>query len=274
MKKLFLFLTLLVSSASVSAASVENIEVLDTQHIDITFSSDVALELWQALDADIQVFKDVEISYANRDLVDYNQAIISLHEDILPGSNYSLIGIFGADGTIDFTTGETVSGYEATWNPSDTSGIFRLEILDPKTINVFFHTPLDQENLEFKLLNNVLFDAPQIAEINNISLSLRHELQSASSYILLILSLSDISGIVFLDEELYDFSTPLDLTAPWSKPTLAEIIQENEIVEAEEEIIDIALNAAETPDTGASTWVLLLLTIIANIAFYITKKQK
>jgi len=95
-------------SSSVYAAMVENVDVVNHSQMDVSFSSDVSFSVNESLSADIQVFKDVEISYANRDTDDANQAIISLYEDILPNADYSLIGIFGADGTIDFSTNDTV----------------------------------------------------------------------------------------------------------------------------------------------------------------------
>jgi len=90
----------------------------------------------------------------------------------------------------------------------------------------------------------------------------------------MILSLEDINGnaLVF-DNDLYDFSTSSDL---------AQVVQEKEVVlaSAKEEIVtpekgnmnEIALGTEETPDTGAATWVLVMLTAIINLGFFLRKK--
>jgi hypothetical protein len=41
---------------------------------------------------------------------------------------------------------------------------------------------------------------------------------------------------------------------------------------AEWNIAEVAQNVEEIPDTGAATWVLVLLTAIVNIGFFLRKK--
>jgi len=83
----------------------------------------------------------------------------------------------------------------------------------------------------------------------------------------MILSLEDVNGnVLVFDNDLYDFTTPSDLT---------QVVQEKEVVlaSAKEEVVSpekgnmnkIALNTEETPDTGAATWVLVMLTAIINL---------
>jgi len=85
---------------------------------------------------------------------------------------------------------------------------------------------------------------------------------------LMILSLEDgtLKNISF-DEELYDFETL----------ETVEVIKEDAVLiddEGEEvlELENIALNAAQTPDTGAETWVLVALTLLVNAGLFIKKR--
>jgi len=141
-------------------------------------------------------------------------------------------------------------------------------------MHVFFNNPLVEEVLEFKLLNGIHISNTTISSAQSISLELSDLLAQSSEYILMILSLNDTNGVVFLDEELYDVMTSDNLTEQSTTPTLAEAIVEKEEQAAEEEMVEVALNAAETPDTGAATWVLLLLTAMINGGLYINKKRK
>jgi hypothetical protein len=88
---------------------------------------------------------------------------------------------------------------------------------------------------------------------------------------LMILSLEDGSfRNISFNEELYDFETQDNIV------TLNEKVEETVLLDDEgEEVLElenIALNAAETPDTGAETWVLVALTLLVNAGLFIRKR--
>jgi hypothetical protein len=85
---------------------------------------------------------------------------------------------------------------------------------------------------------------------------------------LMILSLEDgtFKNISF-DEELYDFET-----GDTVETVKEEAIKIDDAGEEVLELEDIALNAAETPDTGAETWVLVALTLLVNAGLFIRKR--
>ncbi|MCH2188680.1 hypothetical protein MK079_02545 [Candidatus Gracilibacteria bacterium] len=253
------FVTLLFQS--VFAATVQDVSTPHDKRVDITLSSDVVLTQETVSDSEIQILKDIEIAYASRDLHDLHKATILLHDDIVANTRYSLIGIFGADGTLDFITPEQIIGHEISPNNTLNDGILRAEIIDAKTLDVYFHNPLTEENIEFKLLNELQVASFEVQNPTQLSVILNDTLQAGKEYIAMILSLTDDNGLVFLEEELNEFQTDVSLqTNP--EDNFVEQIQEQAQNEQEDEVAEVALNAAETPDTGAATWVLIGLTLL------------
>jgi len=273
--KILLFLALTaIFSWSAFASSIDKIEALDNTTVDITASNDVVFPdtdvKW-----DIKILKDINVSFSKKDSNNDKKVLLNLWDDLLANTSYSLITILGWNGSIDFTIWDFIE-WEIK-NPilmESEEWIEKINIIDSRTLEVYFSSDLKEDMFEFKLLS----DIPTtwlISKGNNLlELWIQWNLEKESDYILMILSLEDINGnaLVF-DNDLYDFSTSSDL---------AQVVQEKEVVlaSAKEEIVtpekgnmnEIALGTEETPDTGAATWVLVMLTAIINLGFFLRKK--
>jgi hypothetical protein len=125
---------------------------------------------------------------------------------------------------------------------------------------------------EFKILSDIPTSG-LFSEWNNIvDLWIATNLDKNSEYILMILSLEDINwnALVF-DEDLYDFTTSNDLVIDTEEKEVVLAAAKEEPVD-EWNIAEVAQSIDETPDTGAATWVLVLLTAIVNLGFFLRKR--
>lgn len=90
----------------------------------------------------------------------------------------------------------------------------------------------------------------------------------------MILTIEDAmwSSIVF-DEDLYDITTPssLEESMPEEEVVLASAEEPKEVIE-EWNIEEVALTSDTTPETWTSTSILIILAILANLAFFFRKK--
>jgi hypothetical protein len=268
-KTIFLLSILSIITNTAYAASVDKIEVLNSHEIELTLSSEVSL--WDNVDGDIKVLKDILVSFSVRDINDYNKVIITLDEDLDILTNYNLLTIFGADGNIDFKTEKYLNDVEIIngFAPQD-QGITKIVTINERTIEVYFTDPVEDTEFEFKIFSEIFVDT--ISKIGNqsVKLHLKNTITPYSQYMLMILSLQDatLKNINF-EEELYNFETTGSIEiikedAPTIDDNGIEIIQ----------LEDIALNAANTPETGAETWILVTLTLLVNAGLFIRRKLK
>ena len=124
------------------------------------------------------------------------------------------------------------------------------------------------------------------AKDNSISVQFVNDLSEYSNYILMLLSVTDrFWAELTFDEDLQDFNTetfvvaeeieeePIVEDLPVIEETTETVIEETTDNDEDEwNLEEISLNAATTPDTWASTWVLLMLTLITNIWIFFRKK--
>ena len=114
MKALKITLTLLLSYVLLTqtfAASVENIEVVDSKNINVLFDTGVVLPEWD-IDSDIKVLKDIAISFSSKDLEDEFKLILDLNGELKTNAKYSLLSILWPEWNIDFTLAEAIDGLE------------------------------------------------------------------------------------------------------------------------------------------------------------------
>lgn len=254
------------------AASITNIKVVDDKHVDLNFSWDI--NLWNGpVNGDIKVLKNINITFASKDFNDSNKVTLTLWEDLSPNTNYTLISIFGVDGSIDFKTDSILENSEKiNSDVINGQGITRLVISDPRVIELYFRQPIAEEVFEFKLLNEIKTES--IVSINPMSLTITmmDSLQINSEYMTMIISLKNsLWSEVLLDESFLDFTTHADLVST----KVAETILQADAAVVEEtqgNLEEVALNSAVTSETGAATWVLLLLTFLVSIFFFIAQK--
>ena len=233
----------------------------------------------------MKVLRDIDVSYSSKDLENNRKVVLNLSADLYSNSVYSLIGIIGAEGNIDFEIGGSLNGEIMNWNIiGSEQTIEKVNVVDSRTLEVYFNYDLEEDMFEFKLLSELKVNSLSSLGNNILDISLQDTLGKSTSYIIMIISLEDIDGNeLMLDESLYDLVTTNSLM---EKPKevveteeVVEVKEIKEIVQVEEEVIEeegnieeVALNSAETPDTGAETWVLMLLTFIFSSIYFIKNK--
>ena len=151
-----LFITGIVTNTAY-AASVENINVLNSHEVELELSNDVTLS--EAVTGDVKVLKDILVSFATRDINDHNKVILTLEEDLEMLTNYNLLTIFGANGNIDFKTEKSLIDTEITnmYQPQD-QGIVKIVTIDERTLEVYFKNPVEDTDFEFKVFSENFVD--------------------------------------------------------------------------------------------------------------------
>jgi hypothetical protein len=269
LKTLFLLSITSLITNTAYASSVDQIDVLNSHEIELTLSQDVVM--WDNVTWDIKVLKDILVSFAVRDINDYNKVILTLEEDLEMLTNYNLLTIFGANGNIDFKTEKSLDDIEVmnAFQPEN-QWISKIVTINERTLEVYFKHPVEDTEFEFKIFSEIFVDSIVTTGTKTVKLHLENAVTSYSQYMLMILSLQDANfkNLKF-EEELYNFETL------WSVEMVREetpAIDDN--WEEVNELENIALNAAETPDTGAETWILVMLTLLVNAGLLIRKKMK
>ncbi|MCP4523426.1 MAG: hypothetical protein GY828_04340 [Candidatus Gracilibacteria bacterium] len=268
-KIIFLLFIVTILTNTAYAASVDTIEVQNSNEIDLTLSSDITVD--PTVNGEVKVLKDIIVAFSVRDASDHNKVILTLEQDMTMLTSYNLLSIFGADGNIDFKTEKSLQDVELinSFVPDD-QGIVKVVTVDERTLEVYFQNPVDDTEFEFKLFSEIFIDSIDYLTANKVKLHLENKVVPHSQYMLMMLSLQDntMSNISF-DEELYNFSTG---------ENIEEVKQDAPIIDDNGETVieldNIALNAAETPDTGAETWVLVALTLLVNAGLYMRRKTK
>lgn len=270
--KLYSVLIIFLLSSNLSyASSINDIIVVDDSNINFDISRDVTLPAWD-IEAEIKVMKDINISFISKDFEDKNKLILNLSTDLSENSSYSLITILWPDWNMDFSTSIGLEDKEILATQKIEAGvqwITRLLIVNSKIIELYFNNIIEEDELEFKLFNELSILELKLKDDNNLNINLLDKLEKTSNYILMILSMNDnYWNYIDLDEDLYEITTDQNLKIQDS----VEDIEEN-IIETEEETVeDVALNSAETPDTWPETTVLIMLTLILNTVYIFRKK--
>lgn len=193
---------------------------------------------------------------------------------------------------------------EAQW-------ITKITIKDKKNIVLEFRNPLAWNDFEFKLLEDLWVSEISSASWS-IVLKTTSTIENNSDYILIWISLVDSSNNNYiLDNSIYDFSiwdkevvapdtpaktewevdvilnsawdNPLNVTIwTWSNNTSVEVNQSWSLDINLWNVVNwswalwnietVAVKARTTPDTGPETIILMLLTLIINSIYFLTRK--
>jgi hypothetical protein len=276
MKKIKILLLLWLSfvlTDNTFASTIDNIKVIDNNTIEMTASNDVNFSDTY-IEWDIKVLKDIPVSYSSKDVNNAKKILLNLWDDLIANNSYSLISILWVDWNIDFTIwdylkGEIINEWLEEWD----EWIEKINIIDSRTIELYFTSDVENDTFEFKILSEV----PTVKLISNwnniIDLEIKENLEKNMDYILMILALEDKdwNKLVF-DEDLYDFSTSNDLVIDNEEKEVVLASAKDEKIEDEWNINVVASSIKEIPETWATTWFLVLLTIILNVFFFLRKK--
>ncbi len=275
-------LTLFLLTSVAHAYEVKKVDVKDDKTMDVSLNDEVQFTQWK-ITWDIKVLKDISISMSSKDFEELSKVVLTLDKSLEKNANYSLLSIFWADWSIDFTTWENISWVELVNSESvdiSEQWIVKVNIVNPTTVEVYFSEDLEWEEFEFKLLKEVNIDSLSSIWKNNITVKLSSRLESATDYMLVLVSLTDSNWLeLSFDEDIFDFSTPDELVKTKVTEDEAAALSLNSAwdetnLEDNDNFIDnVASNVTETPDTWAETWVLLFGTFILNTFYYFYRKK-
>jgi len=273
-KILLLLISFAIFSWNVSAATIDKIEATSNNNIEVTASQDVVFSDIN-VKGEIKLLKDIPVSFSAPDSENFKKIVLNLSTDLTSNTSYSLITILGADWNIDFSIWEFLNWEMLNPNLLEwEDGIEKVSVIDSRTLEVYFTTDLIEDTFEFKILSEIETSSLTSVWDNMLDIEISRNLEKSTAYILMILSLEDAVGEqLVLDEDLYDFVTSANLEQEVAEEEVVIATEE----EQEEEVIEwnieeIALESAETPETWTTTWILIIIAVIANLAFFLRKK--
>ena len=273
-KILLLLISFAIFSWNVSAATIDKIEATSNNNIEVTASQDVVFSDIN-VKGEIKLLKDIPVSFSAPDSENFKKIVLNLSTDLTSNTSYSLITILGADWNIDFSIWEFLNWEMLNPNLLEwEDGIEKVSVIDSRTLEVYFTTDIIEDTFEFKILSEIETSSLTSVWDNMLDIEISRNLEKSTAYILMILSLEDAVGEqLVLDEDLYDFVTSANLEQEVAEEEVVIATEE----EQEEEVIEwnieeIALESAETPETWTTTWILIIIAVIANLAFFLRKK--
>jgi len=291
--------------ASIDASEVR---AISPQEIEVTFSENPNLRVGE-VEAEVKILRDISIR-GGFTWKESSQVELILEDPLLPNTNYSLLSIIWADGSIDFKTSDELDD-KTIMNLSrdEQEDIKSITIVNSRTVLIDYIQDLSETEFEYKLLAESRVESIENKAYDDSKIFIRVDppLLAEQNYILMILDMQDVDGI-FLDFELwiYDFSTPpgdewieyntQDIAETADNLITEEEINENEIsipevriveeefsdnlesageeISLEKNINSVAQTVGETPDTGAETWILILLSLVINSFYHLSRRKK
>ncbi len=256
------------------------------------------------LTGEIKVFKDLLVKTISKDSTVANKIDITLEKDIKPWSTYNIFSVFWVEWSSDFMVEDSLNVKIISQAP-EAQWITKITLKDKKNISLEFKNPLSWTEFEFKLLEDL-----SVTEINSLSWSLilktSSKIENNNDYILILITLNDKKNNNYLlNESIYDFNI-------WADNWVNEKKNETDLVtnlwldsanaDNTKVIINswswtvingsgslwnwtiknwsgslwniekVAVKARTTPDTGPETLVLMLLTLIINSIYFLTRK--
>lgn len=290
--KILLISTLTFLTFSANAANLENIETLDTKTIKASIDTEV--NFWESeVSWDVKILRDIEVSYSSLDFENSRKVLINLSSDLYTNADYSLISVVGSEWSIDFTLWSSLDWeLENYYLNSSSKNIEKVNILDSRTIEVYYNYDITETDFEYKLLWDLSVKDLSSDSEGNLLINLNTSLEENRNYILMVISLEDSnSDLVSLDESLYDFSTNWSIVEyTWDieeTEEVQEVVMEEKITQDIENVLDkkeeenavgnleeVSLNAAATPETWAATYILIIATFLISLFFMFRYKSR
>lgn len=271
MKKIIALITLFfVFISSAYAARVESINAIDNKTIEVVTSPEVIFSD-NKIYGDVKVLRDIRVGYSSKDFENHKKIILNLSSDLYANTSYNIFTVIWAEWSIDFTIwdftpGEIKNDFFTQW----AKDIEKINIIDSRTIEIYYSYDIEEDDFEFKILSELKIDNLSSSWDNILTINMENTLDSSTPYIVMLNSLEDISwNRINLWETLFDITTSSNLVEKVESEE-KEVIKEIEVDEWN--IEEVALNSAETPDTWAETWVLIMLTFIFSSFYFLRNK--
>lgn len=278
-KILFLLTTIGLLTANTFAATLDKIEAINNNTVEITASSDVVF--WDInVEWEVKLLKDVPVSFSAKDTQDMKKVLLNLSSDLTANTSYSLITVLWGEWNIDFKIAEFLQWEFVNSNLMEWEhGIEKVNIVDSRTIEVYYNVDLTQDTFEYKILSELETTGLKSSWNNVLNLSVAKNLEKSTSYILMVISLKDATGKPLnLTEDLYDLLTPADLMEVVPEEPLVVATTEPDPMAIQEvesntwNVLEIAKTAETTPETGTATNILLMIALLLSFGLLYRKK--
>lgn len=256
------------------ASSIDKITAIDNNTVELTTSPDVTLSDTK-VEWEVKLLKDVPVSFSAKDTENTKKVLINLSADLISNTSYSLITILGGEWNIDFRIWDFL-GWEfknanlLAWE----KWIAKVKVIDSRTIEIYFTDALTESTFEFKILSEIELAWLKSAWNSKLDLEVAKNIEKSTNYIVMVLSLTDVNGNkVKFDEDLYDLTTPADLAqAVTEQPVAVATVEPKPVVEAWTwNIEEVAKTLEKTPETWATSTILVMLALLSSLAFYFRK---
>lgn len=256
------------------AASIDSIKAIDNNTVELTTSPDIVLSDTK-VEWEIKLLKDVPVSFSAKDTTDTKKVLLNLSSDLMANTSYSLITILGGEWNIDFRIWDFLQ-----WEFPNTNllawekWISKVKVIDSRTVEIYFTDALTENSFEFKILSEIKLSWLKPAWANKIDLEVEKNIEKATNYIVMVLSLIDVNGKkITFDEDLYDLATPADLVqAVTEQPAaVAQVVPKPVVETATWNIEEVAKTVTKTPETGAASTALLMLALVSSLWFFFRK---
>ncbi|MFA5917604.1 MAG: hypothetical protein WC850_05225 [Candidatus Gracilibacteria bacterium] len=279
------------TNASDTNLNIKDIVKGGDHTLKINFDSQIPAD--RTYTGDMKVFKDLGIDKVTKDSLMSNKITLSLNDEIKIGSTYNILSVFGVEGSADFIV-ENASNVKMLSDATDVQGITKVVLKDSKTLELYFKAPIVGNEFEFKGLEDLGITETKSSD-GSLILKTSSVIENNKDYILIFMSLADNLGNNYLlSESIYNFTIgdntsveKTDIVEPSNiinntiePDTLTGQVENLNVDLGNTEngtgsvgnIENIAVTAEETPDTGPETWILMLLTLIINSIYFLTRK--
>jgi len=257
-------LTLNQSFAKDYDLSIIDIDSSNSKIVKLFFDNEIFSQKWE-INSELKLFNDLKIDKIIKDLTSNKIVELTLLNELENNTSYSLLSVYWSEWTIDFKIDDTINWLEINWDW--TTWIDKIFIIDNKHLKIYFTNDIVWEDIDIKLLKEYTVKSLFVDSINNkiLNIELNDRLSTNSKYLIMLFSFTNNEWDTFnVLNSIYDFTTLSNLNN--------EKLVENNVINEDEQTWNIALNSAETPDTWAETWVVLLATFILSNFIYFRKK--
>lgn len=261
--------TALTAAPTALSVEVSKVDFVDSKTVTVAFNG--VLPSGVSPDSDVKLFRDMKVVSATKSLDDAKKVVVELQDDIVfDGSLYNLFSVSADEQSIDFTAVEGTTSYT---NPETASVIASVNILAPKTLELTFTTDVATPTLELKLLketkkSNMFFDG------TNLNIALEQSLAASTNYFFMFLSLKDESQKeVEVTNSMYDFVSPEVFSDTLIDQTLELNAGTGEVTASGLTVEQAATEVTNTPSTGAKTNLLIAVTFLLSIAYFVVRRR-
>lgn len=261
--------TALTAAPSVLSVEVSKVDFVDSKTVTVAFNG--ALPSGVSPDSDVKLFRDMKVVSATKSLDDAKKVVVELQDDIVfDGSLYNLFSVAADEQSIDFTAVEGTTTYA---NPETASVIASVNVTAPKTLELTFTADVATPTLELKLLketkkSNMFFDGA------NLNIALEQSLSPNTNYFFMFLSLKDESQKeVEVTNSMYDFVSPEVFSDTLIDQTLELNAGTGEVTASGLTVEQAATEVTNTPSTWAKTNLLIAVTFLLSIAYFVVRRR-